>query len=175
MEVGVDTGLVFPLVRLVEVLVDMVLLLCVAEEEEEEERRGEVVLATTVEEEIGEEEEEDEEGGRREVEVCVVGDVLEMPVGEGRIGREYVRRVGVAVEVSLGGAGTRMWGDGAPAVAAASFGAAETEGAGVRGGGGEEVVGVSMGAGESRSMGFGVSRGGVGVVGVEGSGVAVEV
>lgn len=47
-----------------------------------------------------------------------------------------------------------------------------TEGAGVRGGGGEEVVGVSVGAGESSSMGLGVRRGGVGVVGVEGSGVA---
>lgn len=162
-----DTGLVFPLVRLVEALVDMVVLLCVTEVEEE--RRGEVVLATAGEEE--------EEGGRREEVVCVVGDVLETPVGEGRIGREYVRRAGVAVEVSLGGAGTRMWGDGAPAAAAATFGtwAAETEGAGVRGGGGEEVVGVSVGAGESRSMGLGVSRGGVGVVGVEGSGVVVEV
>lgn len=98
-EVGVDTGLVFPLVRLVEALDDMVVLLCVAEEEE---RRGEVVLATT-----GEEEEE-EEGERREEEVCVVGDVLETHVGEGRIGREYVRRAGAAVEVSLGGVGTRM-------------------------------------------------------------------
>lgn len=165
-----DTGLVFPLVRLVEVLLDMVVvLLCDAEEDE---RRGEVALATTV------EEEEDEGWGREEeVEVCLVGDVLEAPIGEGRIGREYVRRAGVAVEVSLGGAGTRMWGDGAPAVAAATFGTwvAETEGAGVRGGGGEEVVGVSVGAGESRSMGLGVSRGGVGVVGVEGSGVVVEV
>lgn len=172
MEVGVDTGLVFPLVRLVEALVDMVVLLCVVEVEEE--RRGAVVLATEGEEE---EEEEEEEGGRREEVVCVVGDVLDTPVGEGRIGREYVRRAGVAVEVSLGGAGTRMWGDGAPAVDAATFGtwAADTEGAGVRGGGGEEVVGVSVGAGESRSMGLGVSRGGVGVVGVEGSGVVGEV
>lgn len=51
---------------------------------------------------------------------------------------------------------------------------AETDGAGVRGGGGEEVVGVSAGAGESRSMGLRVSLGGVGVVGVEESGV-VEV
>lgn len=165
MEVDVDTGL--PLVRLVEVLVDMVLL-CV---EEEEERSGEVVLATT-----GDEEEEEEVGGSSEVEVCVV-DVLGTPIGEGRIGREYVRSAGVAVEVSLGGAGTRMWGDGVTAVAAASFGLrfADTEGAGVRGGGGEEVVGVSVGAGESRSMGLGVSRGGVGVVGVEGSGVVVGV
>lgn len=169
MEVDVDTGL--PLVRLVEVLVDMVLL-CV--EEEEEERSGEVVLATTGDEE--EEEEEEEVGGSSEVEVCVV-DVLGTPVGEGRIGREYVRSAGVAVEVSLGGAGTRMWGEGVTAVAAASFGLrfADTEGAGVRGGGGEEVVGVSVGAGESRSMGLGVSRGGVGVVGVEGSGVVVGV
>lgn len=163
MEVDVDTGL--PLVRLVEVLVDMVLL-CV-EEEEEEESSGKLALATT-----GDDEEE-EEGGSREVEVCVVGDVLEMPVGEGRIGREYVRSAGVTVEVSLGGAGTRMWGDGVTAVAAASFGPrfTDTEGAGVRGGGGEEVVGVSVGAGESRSMGLGVSRGGVGVVGVKESGV----
>lgn len=167
-----DTGLVFPLVRLVEDLVDKaVLLLCVAEEEKEEERRGEVVLATA-----GEEEEEEEEGGgRREGEVCVVGDVLETPVGEGRIGREYVRRVGGAVEVSLGGAGTRMWGDGAAAAATFGTWVAEMEGAGVRGGGGEEVVGVSVGAGESRSMGLGVSRGGVGVVGVEGSDVAAGV
>ena len=45
----------------------------------------------------------------------------------------------------------------------------------MRGGGGEEVVGVSVGAGESRSMGLGVSRGGVGVVGVVASDVAVEV
>lgn len=173
-----DTGLMFPLVRLVVVLVDTVvlLLLCVAEEEEEE-KRGKMVLATT-----GEEEEEEEEGGggerrEEEVEVCVVGGVLETPVGEGRIGREYVRRVGVVVWVSLGGAGIRMWGDGAPAVAAAIFGpwAAEMEGAGVRGGGGEEVVGVSVGAGESRSMGLGVSRGGEGVVWVEDSGAAVEV
>lgn len=177
MEVGVDTGLVFPLVRLVEVLVDVVVvLLCVAEEDEDV-RRGEVVLATTGEEEE-EEKEDEEEGGRREEElaVCVAGDVLETPVGEGRIGREYVRRAGVAVGVSFGGAGTRMWGDGEPAVAVAIFGAwvADTEGAGVRGGGGEEVVGVSVGAGESRSMGLGVSRGGVGVVGVEELGVVVE-
>lgn len=39
----------------------------------------------------------------------------------------------------------------------------------MRGGGGEEVVGVRVGAGESRSMGLGMSRGGVGVVGVEGA------
>lgn len=162
-EVGVDTGLVFPLVRVVEVLVDKVALLCVAEEEveEEEERRGEEVVATIEEEE----------------EVCVVGDALETPVAEGRIGREYVRRAGLPVEVSLGGVGTSMWGEGEPATAAATFGpwVAVTEGAGVRGGGGEEVVGVSVGAGESRSIGLGVSRGGVGVTGVEErSGPAVE-
>lgn len=45
----------------------------------------------------------------------------------------------------------------------------------MRGGGGEEVVGVSVGAGESRSIGLGVRRGGVGVVGVEGSVEVVEV
>lgn len=38
----------------------------------------------------------------------------------------------------------------------------------MRGGGGEEVVGVSVGAGESSSMGLGVRRGGLGVVGVVG-------
>lgn len=169
MEVDVDAGL--PLVRLVEVLVDMVVLL--GDVEEEEDRKGEVVLGVTGDEE----EEEEEEGGSRDVEVCVVGGALETPVGEGRIGREYVRSAGVAVDVSFGRAGTRMWGDGVPAVAAASFGpwAADTEGAGVRGGGGEEVVGVSVGAGVSRSMGLGVRRGGVGVVGVEESAVVVAV
>lgn len=39
----------------------------------------------------------------------------------------------------------------------------------MRGGGGEDVVGVSVGAGKSSSMGLGVSRGGLGVVGVVGS------
>lgn len=61
-----------------------------------------------------------------------------------------MRRAGAAVEVSLGGAGTRTCGDRAPPTAAAAFGAwaEETEGAGVSGGGGEEVVGVTVGAGE---------------------------
>lgn len=44
----------------------------------------------------------------------------------------------------------------------------------MRGGGGEEVVGVSEGAEESRSMGLGVSRGGVGVGGVGVGGVAED-
>lgn len=44
----------------------------------------------------------------------------------------------------------------------------------MRGGGGEEVVGVSEGVGESRSMGLGVSRGGVGVGGVGVGGVAED-
>lgn len=157
-EAGVDAGLMFPLVRLVEVLVDVVVLLWVVEEEEEASWDAELAAA-------GDEEEEEEE-------VCVV-DVLGTPVGEGRMGREYVRRV--EVEVSLGGAGTRMWGEGAPPAAAFVAWAAETDGAGVRGGGGEEVVGVSVGAGESRSIGLGVSLGGVGVAGVEESGVVVEV
>lgn len=164
-----DTGRVFPLVRLVDDLVEMVVLLCVTEEEEEEGRGEASVLAAA-----GEEQEEDEDGGAREeeVEVCEVDG---LPIGEGRIGREYVRWTGVAVEVSLGGAGMRMWGDGV--LPAAAFGAlfAETDGAGVRGGGGEEVVGVSAGEDESRSMGLSVSRGGVGVVGVEASGVVVEI
>lgn len=153
-EAGVDAGLMFPLVRLVEVLVDVVVLLWVVEEEEEASWDAELAAA-------GDEEE-----------VCVV-DVLGTPVGEGRMGREYVRRV--EVEVSLGGAGTRMWGEGAPPAAAFVAWAAETDGAGVRGGGGEEVVGVSVGAGESRSIGLGVSLGGVGVAEVEESGVVVEV
>lgn len=71
-EVGVDTGLVFPLVRVVEVLVDIVALLCFAEEE----RRVEAVAGTAGE----------EDGGRPLL--CVVGDVLQTPVVEGRIGRE---------------------------------------------------------------------------------------
>lgn len=89
-EVDVETGLVFPLVRLVEVL-DAVEALCVVEEEEEEEEegggggggRGEVVLATTGDEEEGGGKEEDEEG-----------EILGTPAregegeGEGRIGRE---------------------------------------------------------------------------------------
>lgn len=45
----------------------------------------------------------------------------------------------------------------------------------MRGGGGEEVVGVSVGAGESRSMGLGVRRGGLGVVGVVGVAESDEV
>lgn len=155
MDVAVETGLVLPLVRVVEVLVVIVTLLCVAEEEEadEEEGRGKVVPT-------GQEEEEEEE-------------VWVLELGEGRMGREYVRRAGVAVEVSFGGAGTRRCGEGG---AAAAFGPwdDDRDGAGVRGGGGEEVVGVRVGAGESRSMGLGVRRGGVGVVGVDGSGVEVE-
>lgn len=71
----------------------------------------------------------------------------------------------MAVGVSLGGAGTRMWGD---VTVPADFGPCdeETEGAGVRGGGGEDVVGVDADTGESRSKGLGVRRGGMGVVGV---------
>lgn len=94
----VETTLALPLVRLVEVLVDMAVLLCVAEEVGEGERRGKAAVVTTGEEEEG--------GGRREeqeVGVCVDGDGLEE-----WLWREYVRRVGVGVEVSLGGAGTRM-------------------------------------------------------------------
>lgn len=170
MGVEVDAGTGLPLLRLVEVLVDVVVLPYVAREEDEE-RAGKAALAATGDKDEG----EAEEGGSREAAVCVVG-VLETPVGEGRIGREYVRSAAVVVEVSLGGAGTRTCGDGVLAVAPASLGrprAADTEGAGVRGGGGEEVVGVSVDAGESKSMGLGVSRGGVGVAGVEQSGVVV--
>lgn len=90
-EVGVDTVLVFPLVRAVEVLV------CVGTEEEKRED-AEVVVRE-------EEHEEDE--------VCVGGVALR----EGRMGREYVRRVGAALEVSFGGAGTRTWVDVAAAAA----------------------------------------------------------
>lgn len=58
-----------------------------------------------------------------------------------------------------------MWGD---VTVPADFGPwdEETEGAGVRGGGGEDVVGVDADTGESRSKGLGVRRGGMGVVGV---------
>lgn len=106
----VERGLAFPLVRLVEVLADTLELLS----PEAENSSGEAVLATT-----GEAQGRGGGGGGgRWVEVG--GVVLETPIGEGRIGREYVRRL--AVEVSLGGAGTRRWGDGAPPVAAIGFG-----------------------------------------------------
>lgn len=59
---------------------------------------------------VGAEEEDDEEGEGG----CVEGGAL----GEGRMGREYVRRAGAALEVSFGGAGTRMCG----AAAAAALG-----------------------------------------------------
>lgn len=91
MEVGVDTGLVFPLVRVEEGLADAEVFPCVTEEEEE--KGSEAVLATAG-EEVEEDEEDEEEGGERwrgeEVAGCVVGEggILEMPVGEGRMGRE---------------------------------------------------------------------------------------
>lgn len=89
-EVGVDTVLVFPLARPVEVLV------CVGAEEEKREE-DEVVVR----------DEEHEEDG-----VCGGG----VAFREGRMGREYVRRAGAALEVSFGGAGTRTWVDAAAAV-----------------------------------------------------------
>lgn len=127
-----------------------------------------VVLAT-------DKEEEEEEGGGSGSRAgdCVVGGVLGTPVGAARREREYVRRAGAAVEVSLGGDGMRMCGDAAVAPAILGVLIVATEGAGVSGGGGEEVVGVSVGAGESRSMGLGVSLGGLGVEGVEQSGALV--
>lgn len=98
--IGVEVAertLALPLVRLVEILADMVVLLCVAEEVVEDERSGEGAVATTG-------EEEDEGGGRREGEggVCTEEDILEE-----WLCREYVRRAGAGVEVSLGGVGTR--------------------------------------------------------------------
>lgn len=44
----------------------------------------------------------------------------------------------------------------------------------MRGGGGEQEVGVSVGGGDSRSVGLGVSRGGVGVASEEELGVMAE-
>lgn len=92
-----------------------------------------------------------------------------------------MRRGGTAVGVSLGGVGTSEWGEGDPAAAAAAAAILgppvdDTEGAGVSGGGGEVVVvgGASGGAAESRSLGLGVSRGGVGVAGTGESGVEGE-
>lgn len=98
--IGVEVAertLALPLVRLVEILADMVVLLCVAEEVGEDERSGEGAVATTG-------EGEDEGGGRREGEggVCTEEDILEE-----WLCREYVRRVGAGVEVSLGAVGTR--------------------------------------------------------------------
>lgn len=73
-----------------------------------------------------------------------------------------MRRAGFTVEVSLGGAG--MWACKGGALGACEE--AERDGAGVRGGGGELEEGVSVGGGESRSVGLGVSLGGVGGLGV---------
>lgn len=84
-----------------------------------------------------------------------------------------MRSAGAAVEVSLGGDGMSMCGEAAVVPAILGLLVVDTEGAGVRGGGGEEVVGVRVGAGESKSMGFGVSLGGVRVEGVEQSGALV--
>lgn len=82
------------------------------------------------------------------------------------------------VGVSLGGVGTSEWGEGAPAAAAAILEPPldETEGAGVSGGGGDVVVvGEACGGiAESRSLGLGVRRGGVGVAGTGESGVEGE-
>lgn len=127
-----------------------------------------VVLATDEEEE---EEEEDGRGSRAGD--CVVGGVLGTPAGDVRREREYVRRAGAAVEVSLGGDGMRMWGDAAVAPGILGVLIVDTEGAGVSGGGGEDVAGVSVGPGESSSMGLGVSLGGLGAEGAEQSGVPV--
>lgn len=84
----------------------------------------------------------------------------------------------MAVGVSLGGVGTSKWGEAAPAAAAAILGPTldDTEGAGVRGGGGDVVVvgGACGGTAESRSLGLGVRRGGVGVAGTGESGVEGE-
>lgn len=75
-----------------------------------------------------------------------------------------MRRAGVEVGVSLGGAGTRRWGEVGVCDLDTWVEEAESEGAGVRGGGGEQVIGVvTGGAGLSRSRGFGVRRGGEGV------------
>lgn len=77
MEVVVETGLVLPLVRLVEVLV---VLQCVGEEEEEEEEEDEERSGEAV------EGEEEEDGGRAEEEEEEGGEAL--VEGEGRMGRE---------------------------------------------------------------------------------------
>lgn len=84
-----------------------------------------------------------------------------------------MRRAGVAVEVSLGGAGTSRCGEVGVGVLA-TWAEEEREGAGVRGGGGEQVIGVATvaAAGLSSSRGFGVRRGGEGVT--EGAAAAEE-
>lgn len=75
-----------------------------------------------------------------------------------------MRRAGVAVDVSLGGAGTSRWGE-VGVGDLVTCAEVEREGAGVRGGGGEQVTGevTEDGEGLSRSRGFGVRRGGEGV------------
>lgn len=125
-----------------------------------------VVLATD-----REEEEAEEEGRGSRVGDWVVGGALGTPVGDGRRVREYVRSAGAAVEVSLGGDEMSMCGEAAVVPGILGLLVVDTQGAGVRGGGGEEVVGVRVAAGESKSMGLGVSLGGVRVEGVEQSGV----
>lgn len=130
-----------------------------------------LVLATAGEHE--EEEEAEEEGRGSRVGDGVAGGVLGTPVGDGRRVREYVRSTGAAVEDNLGGDGRSTCADASVVPGVLGLLVVDTEGAGVRGGGGEDVVGVRVGAGESRSMGLGVSLGGVRVEGVEQSGVLV--
>lgn len=72
MAVEVGPGLVLPLVRLVEVLVEVVVMLAVTPDEEEEDREEAAVTVTA------EQEEEEED--------CVEGEAL--LAGEGRMGRE---------------------------------------------------------------------------------------
>lgn len=85
-------------------------------------------------------------------------EILVFPLGEEMIGREYVRRLGLRVEVSLGGVGRSECckGLGVPVFRVCD---AVRRGAGVSGGGGDVELGVSMG--EER-VGFGVSLGRIG-------------
>lgn len=147
-EVGVGEGLVLPLVRKEEVL---------GEEEEEEE---ELMLLWVTEkggcEVPGEEEQGVSEGGGAGMEAGVVEvERVEVPTDEeGTRGRVCVGKGRLGVGVSLGGEGIRAGG-------AVVLGVSEAmkRGAGVRGGGGEEEIGVSVGG---LRVGLGVSLGGLG-------------
>lgn len=72
----------------------------------------------------------------------------------------------------MGGVGTREWGEVAPVAAILAPPLDDTVGAGVSGGGGDVVVvgGACGGTIESKSLGLGVRRGGVGVAGTGESG-----
>ena len=144
-DVGVGEGLVFPLVRMEEVLGDEELTLLWVTVE-----GGREVIG-------GEAEEGVREGGEafREGDVAVEEGGVVTLAEVGRRCRVCVGRGRLGVGVSFGGKGMSAGG-----VAVLGVREAGKEGAGVRGGGGEEEMGVRVGG---FRVGFGVSLGGMGV------------